>query len=170
MLESERQWAVLLLPYCIPLEYRVFLATCIKSGAILKTTPGLLSEAKPAGKPVKISWSRMLFWTTFSSSRGWISAVRKKLSSAKKSRPIFSLRTSREKYPEGQETSQRGALSWTKDYPPPSMGYWNHYLHNYGGVIWDVSWGGGEWMFPCVTFFWRVSESFWVAESTALGL
>ena len=31
-----RIWAVLWLPYCIPLEYRVFLATCIKSGSFLQ--------------------------------------------------------------------------------------------------------------------------------------
>ena len=96
--------------------------------------PTRISDTPPRARqnPSKTSQNQLVkdaVLNHFLTSRGWISAVRQKLSSEKKSRPIFSLRTSREKYPEGQETSQRGALSWTKDYPPPSMGYWDHYLH-----------------------------------------
>ena len=54
----------------------------------------------------------------------------------KKSRPIFSLRTSREKYPEGQETSQIRASSWTKDYPPPLIEVLRS-LPSYIGEIFD---------------------------------
>ena len=39
---------------------------------------------------------------------------------------------------------------------PPSRRISNYHPHNMRGVIWDVSWGGGRWMFSCVRFFWSI--------------